>query len=571
MGNNTPNFRKGEPGRMTETTIENVLDAAYEWERNHPQRVYMTQPLGNGKVIDYTWAETLQQARRMAAYLRSLDLPANSHIALISKNCAHFIICDLAIWMAGHVTVALYPTLKADTVAYILEHSDSRLVFIGKLDDWEDMAPGIPADMPGIALPLAPQTGYERWDDIIARCDPITDSPSPPPGQLALICYTSGSTGRPKGVMHSFGSISVPGQNFGRQLEVNSSDRTLSYLPLAHVMERAVVECSSFYSGMHIYFADRLDTFVEDLRRARPTVFLSVPRLWLKFQMGVFQKFPEKKLERLLKIPVVGAIVRKKILQGLGLENVRIAGSGSAPLPAGLIEWYDKLGLHIIEGYGMSEDFSYSHMSTPAKRKPGYVGVAWSDVKTRISPEGEIQIKSPGNMLGYYKEPEMTAACYTDDGYFKTGDRGEYSPEGLLRITGRVKELFKTSKGKYVAPVPIENLLNADSHIELSCVSGPGRPACFALVQLAEEMRANLQDPAVREALTPKLEALLEDINKQVEGYETLQFLAVVREDWQIDNDFLTPTLKIKRNVIEQAYAGELDAWYESREKVIWQ
>jgi long-subunit acyl-CoA synthetase (AMP-forming) len=571
MGNNTPNFRKGEPGRMTETTIENVLDAAYEWERNHPQRVYMTQPLGNGEVIDYTWAETLQQARRMAAYLRSLDLPANSHIALISKNCAHFIMCDLAIWMAGHVTVALYPTLKADTVAYILEHSDSRLVFIGKLDDWEDMAPGIPADMPGIALPLAPQTGYERWDDIIARCDPIADSPSPPPGQLALICYTSGSTGRPKGVMHSFGSISVPGQNFGRQLEVNSSDRTLSYLPLAHVMERAVVECSSFYSGMHIYFADRLDTFVEDLRRARPTVFLSVPRLWLKFQMGVFQKFPEKKLERLLKIPVVGAIVRKKILQGLGLENVRIAGSGSAPLPAGLIEWYDKLGLHIIEGYGMSEDFSYSHMSTPAKRKPGYVGVAWSDVKTRISPEGEIQIKSPGNMLGYYKEPEMTAACYTDDGYFKTGDRGEYSPEGLLRITGRVKELFKTSKGKYVAPVPIENLLNADSHIELSCVSGPGRPACFALVQLAEEMRANLQDPAVREALTPKLEALLEDINKQVEGYETLQFLAVVREDWQIDNDFLTPTLKIKRNVIEQAYAGELDAWYESREKVIWQ
>ena len=556
---------------MTEKPIEIVLDAAYEWERNHPQRVYMTQPQGNGEVVDYTWAETMRQARTMAAYLRSLDLPANSHIALISKNCAHFIICDLAIWMAGHVTVALYPTLKADTVAYILEHSDSRLVFIGKLDDWEDMAPGIPADMPGIALPLAPQTGYERWDDIIARCEPITDSPSPPPGRLALICYTSGSTGRPKGVMHSFGSISVPGQHFGRQLEINSSDRTLSYLPLAHVMERAVVECSSFYSGMHIYFADRLDTFVEDLRRARPTVFLSVPRLWLKFQMGVFQKFPEKKLERLLKIPVVGAIVRKKILKGLGLENVRIAGSGSAPLPAGLIEWYDKLGLHIIEGYGMSEDFSYSHMSTPARRKPGYVGVAWSDVKTRISPEGEIQIVSPGNMLGYYKEPEMTAACYTDDGYFKTGDRGEYSPEGLLRITGRVKELFKTSKGKYVAPVPIENLLNADSHIELSCVSGPGRPACFALVQLAEEMRASLQDPAVREALTPKLEALLEEVNSQVEGYEELQFLTVVREDWQIDNDFLTPTLKIKRNVIEQAYADEIDAWYESREKVIWQ
>ncbi|MEE4146160.1 MAG: AMP-binding protein [Halieaceae bacterium] len=556
---------------MTETPIENVLDAAYEWERNHPDRVYMTQPVGNGEVIDYTWSETMQQARKMAAYLRSLNLPANSHIALISKNCAHFIMCDLAIWMAGHATVALYPTLNADTVAYILEHSDSRLVFIGKLDDWEDMAPGIPAELPGIALPLAPQTRYQRWDDIIARCEPISDSPSPPPGQLALICYTSGSTGRPKGVMHSFGSISVPGQHFGRELEINSSDRVLSYLPLAHVMERAVVECSSFYSGMHIFFADRLDTFVEDLRRARPTVFLSVPRLWLKFQLGVLQKFPEKKLERLLKIPVVAGIVRRKILQGLGLENVRIAGSGSAPIPAELIEWYDKLGLHIIEGYGMSEDFSYSHMSTPNKRRPGYVGVAWSDVKTRISPEGEIQIISPGNMLGYYKEPELTAACYTDDGYFKTGDRGKYSSDGLLRITGRVKELFKTSKGKYVAPVPIENLLNSDRHIELSCVSGPGRPACFALVQLAEEMRGRLADPGFRDSLTPRLEALLDEINNKVEGYEELQFLAVVREDWQIANDFLTPTLKIKRNVIEQAYAQHLDQWYESRQKVIWQ
>ena len=219
----------------------------------------------------------------------------------------------------------------------------------------------------------------------------------------------------------------------------------------------------------------------------------------------------------------------------------------------------------------MSEDFSYSHMSTADKRRPGYVGVAWNDVETRISPEGEIQIRSPGNMLGYYKEPEMTAACYTDDGFFKTGDRGKYSSDGLLRITGRVKELFKTSKGKYVAPVPIENLLNSDSHIELCCVSGPGRPACYALVQLAEEMRGKHDDPDFRNQLTPVLEKLLDEVNSQVEAYEQMQFLAVVREDWQIANDFLTPTLKIKRDVIEQAYASQLDSWYKSGEKVIWQ
>ena len=165
----------------------------------------------------------------------------------------------------------------------------------------------------------------------------------------------------------------------------------------------------------------------------------------------------------------------------------------------------------------------------------------------------------------------MTAECYTEDGFFRTGDCGEYSPEGLLKITGRLKEIFKTSKGKYVAPVPIENLLNCDSHLELSCVSGPGRPACYATVQLAENMRPRVDDQAFREEITPALEALLTQVNEQVEEYERVQFLAVVRDEWDIANDFLTPTLKIKRNVVESAYNDYLDEWYASGKKVIWQ
>jgi long-subunit acyl-CoA synthetase (AMP-forming) len=556
---------------MTAQKEKLLLDAAYEWEKNQPDRPYMYQPIGDGTVVEYTWGETLEQARRMAAHLRSLNLPDNSHIALISKNCAHFIICDLAIWMAGHATIALYPTLNADTVAYILDHSDSRLVFIGKLDDWDEIKQGIPADMPGIALPLSPETDYEAWDDIVARHQPIADNPSPPADQLALMVYTSGSTGRPKGVMHSFRSASIPAQHLIEEQNISVDDRVLSYLPLAHVMERATVECASFYSGSQIYFADSLDTFVQDLRRARPTIFLSVPRLWLKFQQGVFQQFPAKKLDRLLKIPIVRSMVRKKVLEGLALDQVHLAGSGSAPLPGELIEWYDRLGLKIVEGYGMSEDFAYSHMSTTEKRRPGYVGVPPAGVETRISEAGEILIKSPGNMMGYYKQPEMTAECYTEDGYFKTGDRGEYSADGLLKITGRVKELFKTSKGKYVAPVPIENLLNADSHIELACVSGVGRPACYAVLQLGDEWRDKMDDDAARAELTSHLEKLLAEINTQVEGYEQLQFLVVLRDQWDIANNFLTPTLKIKRDVIESTYEPLLDDWYASQQKVIWQ
>ena len=548
-----------------------LLDAVYEWEKNHPDRTYMFQPVGDGTVIEYTWRETMDQARRMAAHLRSLDFPENSHIALISKNCAHFIICDLAIWMAGHATIALYPTLNADTVSYILDHSDSRLVFIGKLDDWEEIKQGIPADLPGIALPLSPDTDYDKWDDLINRYPPIEDNPSPPAEQLAMMVYTSGSTGRPKGVMHSFGSASIPAQHLIQEQDVSADDRVLSYLPLAHVMERATVECASFYSGSQIYFADSLDTFVEDLRRARPTIFMSVPRLWLKFQQGVFQKFPAKKLDRMLKIPIVRSLVRKKVLEGLALDQVRLAASGSAPLPAELIDWYERLGLKILEGYGMSEDFAYSHLSTPNKRRSGYVGVTPSGVETRISESGEVLVKSPGNMMGYYKQPEMTAECYTEDGFFKTGDRGEYSPDGLLKITGRVKELFKTSKGKYVAPVPIENLLNADSYIELACVSGLGRPACYAVVQLGEEWRDRMDDDNARSGITAHLENLLDAINQQVESYEQLQFLVIPRDRWEINNNFLTPTLKIKRDMIEAAYEPFLDKWYASGQKIIWQ
>ena len=546
-----------------------VLQAAFEREKAHPERIFLTQPV-NGEAIDYSWGETMDQARRMAAHINSLGLPANSNIAMISKNCAHFIIAELAIWMAGHCTVALYPTLNAETVRYILDHSEAKLLFVGKLDDWEHMKEGVPEDMPKIALPLAPANDYETWDEVIARNEPISDEPVWPAGQRALICYTSGSTGKPKGVAHSFGSISAPAALQGRVLDINESDRALSYLPLAHVMERALLEAGSIYQGVHVFFAEELDTFLQDLRRARPTVFISVPRLWLKFQSGVFQKFPEKKLNLLLKIPIVNNIVRKKVLDGLGLSSVRIAASGSAPIPADLSRWYDKLGLHIMEGYGMTEDFAYSHMSTEGKRAPGTVGAPAEGVECRISEVGEIEIRSPGLMMGYYKAPELTAEVMTEDGFFKTGDRGVYE-DGLLRITGRVKELFKTSKGKYVAPVPLENLLSADGLVEQCCVSGSGRPACYASLQLAEGLREEFDNPAFREKTEAQLEKLLAEVNSQVENYEQLQFLAIVRDQWQVENDFLTPTLKIKRNNIEAAYEPYLDEWYASRKKIIWQ
>jgi len=554
---------------MTELRL--VLDDAYHWEKTAPNQLWLTQPIGNGEVQKYTWAQAMNQVRRMAAHLKSLDLEPGSHIALISKNCAHFIFADLAIWMAGHVSVALYPTLNADTIDYILDHSESKLLFVGKLDDWEEIQKGIPDGMPCIAFPLAPQTEYESWDSITARTEPLQGNPSRKPEEPAIIVYTSGSTGRPKGVMHNFGAIAASVDGAQEIFHADTKDRMLSYLPLAHVFERFVVEAQGIRTGGQLFFAESLDTFVADLNRAQPTIFISVPRLWLKFQLGVFHKLPPQKLARLLRIPLLNRVIKKKVLTGLGLQHVRIANSGSAPIPPDLIQWYRDLGLELLEGYGMSEDFAYSHVSYPGRGRVGYVGSPMPGVDVKISEDGEILIKSPGNMMCYYKQPELTAECYTEDGYFRTGDRGERDEEGRLKITGRVKELFKTSKGKYVAPAPIENLLNNSANVEMSCVSGSGHPQPFALILPAEELRPKLSDSNVRAQIEAELDALLNEVNQEVEPFERLQFLAVVKDPWLIENGFLTPTMKMKRSKLEDAYGPSAGEWYGAGRRVVWE
>lgn len=552
-----------------------ILDYIYDHAAAHPQRVFLTQPVGGGKVVDYTWSEIVDQAKCMAAYLQSQGFGADSHIAILSKNCAHFFIAELAIWMAGGTTVAIFPTESAETIRFVLEHSDSKLLFVGKLDTWSEQEPGVPEGLPCIALPLAPSTAFPKWDELIAATPPLPGNPSRQPDDLAILMYTSGSTGTPKGAMHNFGRISEAARgaakSIGQRMPAGAPWRMLSYLPLAHVFERAVIECMSWAHGdVHIFFAESLDTFVADLQRARPTFFVSVPRLWLKFQQGVFAKMPAKKLNLLLSIPILGGIVRKKVLSGLGLDQVLLAFSGSAPIPAELIVWYRKLGLQLFEGYGMTEDFAYSHASTEAANEPGYVGVPFEGVEVRIGENDEVLINSPGQLVGYYKRPELNAEIFTSDGFFRTGDQGERRSDGLLKLTGRVKEMFKTAKGKYVAPAPIENLINEHPMVELSMVSGVGQPAAYALVVLAEDLRGSMNDSAVKTRVENEMAQLLEKVNAAIASYEKLQMVVISREAWSIENGFLTPTMKIKRSRIEAAVEENIGDWYEAGETVIW-
>ncbi len=471
-----------------------ILDTIQQHAVNQTDTVFLTQPLGGGKVVDITWGETVDQARRMAAHLQSRGLGAGSHIAILSKNCAHFFMAELAIWMAGGTTVAIFPTEGPDTIRFVLEHSDARLLFVGKLDTWEQQQAGVPADLPCIALPLAPRTSFNQWDEITARTEPLAGHVTRGADELAMIIYTSGSTGTPKGAMITFGAVTAVARGYTDDLAqrrgADTRWRVLSYLPLAHSYERAVIASPAWHSGrMHIFFAESLDTFVADLNRARPNLFLSVPRLWLKFQQGVLAKMPAKKLNFLLGLPIIGKLVGRKVLTGLGLDQVQLAASASAPIPPELIAWYRKLGLNLLEGYGMTEDFAFSHHSTEQFNAPGYVGIPYDGVEVRIGHGNEILIKSPGQMKGYYKRPDLDAESFTEDGFFKTGDMGERRPDGLLKVTGRVKELFKTAKGKYVAPAPIENRINEHPLVELSMVSGVGQPSAYGIVVLAEHIR----------------------------------------------------------------------------------
>ena len=545
------------------------------WEKQLPQKDVFVQPLANGNVVHYTWSEVAQQVRSMASYLQSLNLPEKSAIAIYGKNSAHWLMADLAIWMSGHISVPLYPTLNAEGAAYVLNHSEAKLLFIGKLDgkadSWNEVKTIIPQDLACVRLALSPEFDAPQWNDIVQSVAPLENPVLPNKNDLATIVYTSGSTGVPKGVMQSFATLLSGARELRLTYQVTTSDRALSYLPLAHVAERIFIQSSLMVCGFTVYFANSIETFVEDLNRAKPTLFFSVPRLWTKFYLGVNEKIPLHIQKILFKIPVLGKLVKKKLLTKLGLNHVRYAFTAAAPLPTDIILWYRNLGLELLEVYGMTENCGYSHVTRVGQFASGYVGHAQPKVECKIDENGEILVKSPGTMLGYYKNPEKTAEDMTEDGFLRTGDLGEIDAEGRLKITGRIKDIFKTSKGKYIMPVPTEQKIGNQALIESVCIGGSSQPQPVAFIMLAEDIRNSLKQNPKRDEIENTLKALRLKINEELEPHAKISFFVVVNEPWTMENDLLTPTMKIKRNKIESHYEPFLDAWAQQKKEVVWE
>ncbi len=539
-----------------------ALEAFLRQEALRPSSTYLIQPLPDGSVQEFSWAEVGDQARRAAAYLAGLQLPPGSCIGLLARNCAHWIIADLAVWMAGHVSVPLHPNLPADAIAQVARHAELQAIFIGHLEEWSAQRPGLPAEVHRLALPQGPEEqGLVPWSQVQqqAPAEPIMPSAD----QLATIIYTSGTTGVPTGVMLSFASMFLAATNFLRLFTISVDDRMLCYQSLSHIGERQFVEITSLLGGQQVHFVERADTFLRDTRRARPTLFFAAPRIWQDCMDACLQRWSPRWLALRLRLPLLGARQGRQVLAYLGLDQVRYAVSGAARLKPVCQTWFAGLGLLVVEAYGMTENCGYSHLGRPSRPRPGYIGLPNPGVECRLDQQGQIMVRSKTLMMGYHKDPARTAEVLDEAGFLHTGDVGEIDQEGFLRLTGRVKDIFKTSRGRYVVPAPIEHQLMDDALIDEACVVGQDLPQPLALVRLSP------QAPD-RQAAQRQLQAVLEAINLALPSTERLGCLVVVEQAWDIAGGFRTPTHKLRRNVVEATYHDHFHHWLVSGQGVLW-
>jgi long-chain acyl-CoA synthetase len=546
---------------------KNPVEMLLKWAQERPNSPWLFQPI-NGVWHPITWSQAEVQIRCMASALRGLGLKPGSAIAISGRNTAHWFLADLAISMAGYISVGLYPKQSPDAVKYILEHSETRAVFIGPMPDPDEFAGALPKGIVKIGFPY-PDVSIpcdHQWEELVRTHEPLAGYTAPDPKALVTLVYTSGTTGNPKGVMINGENMMFASQGLLKAMPAQGQERFFSYLPLAHAFERGAVELASIYFGAEVHFLENLDKLAEQLKEVAPTRFFGVPLVYGRIQTGILKKLPQEKLDRLLKIPLLSGLIKRKIKKGMGLHRARYLFVGAAPMPIPLMQWFQKLGITILQGYGMTENNIYATANLPNANRIGSVGRAMPGADMKINDDGEILFKHPGVMVGYYKEPEKTRETFTADGWLRTGDQGRVDGDGYLYITGRVKDIFKTLKGKYVAPAPIEGALSRNTHIDQLCFVGTGLKQPIMVVSLNETGRAK-----PREVIERELAADMDAVNATLEPHEQIAKIVVVKETWTIDNNLMTPTMKVKRNEIEKRYLPLIEREAQTRGKVAWE
>ncbi|CAH6826548.1 Long-chain-fatty-acid--CoA ligase [Vibrio chagasii] len=549
------------------TALPTPNDMILKWAEERPNEVYLKQII-NRQFVEFTYKEVADKALKLASALEALGAEPGDRVALISKNCAEWFICDLAMMLGDFVSVPIFPTAGADTIQYCIEHSESKIVIAGKLDHPKATQQVLDDNTSLISISLPYDTApkcQHTFEQLIEAHEPTTKRPQHYDDKLMSLVYTSGTSGLPKGAMLTYGAFTWSVQRLIDHIGIQKDDRLFSYLPLAHITERVYIFGSSVMGGVVTAFPESLDTFIDDVKMQRPTLFISVPRLWTLFQQRIQDKLPQKKLNILLKIPFINNIIKKKLADGLGLDQARVLGCGSAPVSPALLAWYESVGLHITEAWGMTESFAYSTLNYPFRAdKIGTVGNAGPGIELKIAEDEEILVRGKGLFSGYYKNDIATQESFNSEGWLHTGDIGDIDSEGYLTIRGRKKDTFKTAKGKFVAPVPIENKLFEYSRVEMMCLIGLGLPGPILLVVPHDFPNF---DRARYERTTKRV---IERMNEKLASHEKIKGVLMIKEPWSIENGVLTPTLKIKRHVLEQKYHEAGHNWPKDK-LVVWE
>ncbi len=545
----------------------------YKWEKKLADKPFLRQPFG--KLWEtYTWGEVGLMARKLATGLKSLGLKDKSHIGLVSKNCREWIIADLAITIAGYISVPFFPTLKSYEIKNLLNFGDVDALFVGKLENWDEMKQGVPPNLPIISFPHYKKHSKidvgEKWFDFINRFDPQSDDFYPKNNDIWTIIFTSGTTGDPKGAVIKYKSLyntkSVHEDYNPLGIDEGGNNRFISYLPLNHIFERVCIEWTCLRYGGNLSFVESLESFGQNLSSVSPTAFQGVPRIYSKFQEKILLKLPQTKLTKLLKIPVLSWIIKRKLKKTLGMSKAKVIISGAAALPVELIDWFQTIGIYITNGYGMTENCCVCTNLNPYQNHGrGSVGkISSPDVSLKITGEGEICMKGPFLMDRYYKNKEMTDSTL-QNGWLHTGDKGFIDDDGYLYVTGRVKDIFKTTKGKYIEPAAIESKFGNVDEFSQICLVGLNCVQPLLLVVPTELAKSN------RDQITIKISKILNEVNNDLDNYKKISKIIFVKEDWTPDNEMTTPTLKIKRAKVDEKFSLKYNNWEKSAESIIWE
>ncbi len=571
---------------------------------------------------EISWKEYAERARWVGCGLLKLGIGREECVALISENRPKWLYVDLGIQAIGAITAAIYVTSAPEQVAYILDHSQSRVIFCedeeqldkvlktrDKLEKLERIVVFDWKGLRGFEDPMVTsfddflEMGREAAAEIVGELDERLDAGKPE--ECALLVYTSGTTGPPKGAMLSHDNLIWTSRSLHQANRIEESDQVLSFLPLCHVAERLITIVNQLVHGYTVNFAENLDTVPQNLREVSPTVFFAVPRIWEKFYSRILLTMDKaavsKKItyraairvgERVARLrsrgekpgPALAALYRlahfsvfHPLKKRLGLERTRLAISGAAPISPRLLTYFHALGLELREVYGQTEGSGPTTIHQGADIKFGTVGRPLPGVEVKIAPDGEILVKGRNVFLGYYRNPDATGSTLAD-GYLHSGDVGELDDQGYLRITDRKKDLIITAGGKNVAPQNIENQLKFSPFINDAVVIGDRRPFLIAIIAIDEENVSNwaqenripfttYADLATNPEVHKLVDQEVRKVNRTLAKVEQIKNFAILDKRLEEEDGDVTPTMKVKRKNIEKTYSDVIESMYSRRHR----